>query len=86
MIWIKNAKYIGNFKIKVEFSDNSTFEIDLNGYLSGGLLDSLNDVSLFSKLRFDPELETIVWENGADLSPEFLYELGKKQQGEKVGQ
>ena len=34
----------------------------------------LKDVSLFKKFRVDPDLQTIVWENGADLAPDFLYE------------
>jgi len=34
----------------------------------------LKDIQLFQKFRVDPELETVAWENGADLAPEFLYE------------
>jgi len=33
----------------------------------------LKDLERFKAFRLDPELETIVWENGADLAPEFLH-------------
>jgi hypothetical protein len=34
----------------------------------------LKDPGQFRRFRVDPELQTVVWENGADLAPEFLYE------------
>ncbi len=33
----------------------------------------LQDVDFFSKATVDKELETVVWPNGADFAPEFLY-------------
>jgi len=33
----------------------------------------LKNVSIFSKLKVDDEPETIVWPNGADLAPEYIY-------------
>ncbi len=33
----------------------------------------LQDMDEFKRSRVDPELQTIAWENGADLAPEFLY-------------
>ncbi|MBN2464849.1 DUF2442 domain-containing protein [candidate division WOR-3 bacterium] len=38
------------------------------------LFAPLKDRAKFAALRLDPELGTIVWENGADLAPEFLYD------------
>ena len=33
----------------------------------------LRDIERFKAFRVDPELETIVWERGADFAPEFLH-------------
>ena len=40
--------------------------------LYGEMFESLNVLENFKNFRVDPELETIVWENGADFAPEFL--------------
>jgi len=36
-------------------------------------------VEYFQTLRVDPDLDTIVWYNGADMSPDFLYEISKAE-------
>ena len=34
----------------------------------------MKDKARFAELLLDKELETIVWPNGADFAPEFLYQ------------
>lgn len=79
MLHIKSAKYVTDFVLWVAFDDGTTGEIDLKNTLSGPVFEPLKNVKLFSKVAVDPELETVVWPNGADLAPEFLKELQKKQ-------
>ncbi|MBL4911207.1 MAG: DUF2442 domain-containing protein [Alteromonadaceae bacterium] len=43
------------------------------------MFEPLKNISVFSKVAVDPELETVVWPNGADLAPEYLKELHNKQ-------
>jgi len=71
---VKQAKYLHDYVIWLEFNDGAQGEIDLGGELEGEVFGPLKDTEAFKRFRVDPELETIAWENGADLAPEFLYE------------
>ena len=71
---VKEAKYFHDYVIWLRFNDGAQGEIDLENELGGEVFGPLKDKRLFQKFRVDPELETVVWENGADLAPEFLYE------------
>ena len=79
MIHIKSVKYISDFKLYVAFDDGTEGEVDLKGHLEGPIFEPLKDKDYFSKVAVDPELETIVWPNGADLAPEFVKELHNNQ-------
>ena len=79
MIHVKSARYVSGFKIWISFDDGTSGEVDLNGELRGPIFEALKEKNTFSKVTVDPELETVVWPNGADLAPEFLKELHNKQ-------
>lgn len=79
MLHITSAKYVVDYKIWVAFDDGTSGEVDLNGELSGPVFEPLKDIAVFRKISVDPELETVVWPNGADLAPEFLKRLHNKQ-------
>ncbi|WP_082863304.1 MULTISPECIES: DUF2442 domain-containing protein [unclassified Oleiphilus] len=53
--------------------------MDLSEALLVPIFEPLKGKAIFSKVAVDPELETIVWPNGADLAPEYLKELYLKQ-------
>jgi Protein of unknown function (DUF2442) len=72
-----DARHAGGYRLWLRFDDNLTGEIDLQSELWGPVFEALKDMREFAKLRADPELETLAWENGADLAPEFLYERVK---------
>ncbi len=70
---ITDAKYVEDYKIEVSFNDGKKGIVDLSASLKGPVFEPLKDLSEFSRLRVDEETETVVWPNGADLAPEYLY-------------
>lgn len=74
ILHIKQAKYLHDYVIWLRFNDGAEGEVDLADELEGEVFGPLKDISKFKSFKIDPVLETIVWENGADLAPEFLYE------------
>ena len=73
LLFVKNAKYVEDYKIEVEFTDGKKGIANLEDELYGTVFAPLKDKEFFSRLKVDEELETITWENGADMAPEFLY-------------
>jgi len=41
------------------------------------MIEPLKDIAYFKSFRVNEDLDTVVWENGADFSPDFLYEIGQ---------
>jgi len=65
--------------IWVEFSDGSSGVADLSDVLWGTMFEPLKDVEKFRKFEVSPVFSTIIWQNGADLAPEALYERAIKK-------
>lgn len=74
ILHVKEAKYLHDYVIWVRFNDGIEGEVDLENELEGEVFGSLKDKRKFKFFKVNPILETIVWENGADLAPEFLHE------------
>jgi hypothetical protein len=71
---ITEAEHIRDYVIHLKFDDGVEGDIDLESELEGSVFEPLKDLKAFKKFSLHPELRTIVWENGADLAPEFLRE------------
>ena len=73
LIKVVRAKYIEGYKIEFQFNNGIIKTIDLSNEIYGEVFEPLKNIELFRRFKVDPDLQTIVWENGADLAPEFLY-------------
>ena len=74
MLQVTEAHHLGEHRLWLAFNDGHSGEIDLTDVLFGPVFEPLLDVERFATLRVDQLLQTVVWENGADLAPEFLLE------------
>ncbi len=70
---VTNARYLEGYKVEVSFNNGRKGIADLSEALKGPIFEPLKNKSEFSTLFVDQELETIVWSNGADLAPEYIY-------------
>ena len=68
------ARYVRDYVVWLRFRDGTEGEVDLRPELWGEVFEPLLDVEYFKKFTLDPELETLVWPNGADFAPEYLHD------------
>lgn len=71
---VVEARYIRDFIVLVKFQDGVQGEVDLAPQLYGEVFEPLKNSLYFRQFRVDSDLHTLVWPNGADFAPEFLYE------------
>lgn len=71
---LKEAEHIGSYRLRLTFSDGKVGDVDLEHELWGEVFEPLKDPAVFKCFRIDHELGTVVWPNGADFAPEFLYQ------------
>ena len=74
MIWVTDAKALPEFRLHVLFSNGTEAEIDLKEFIAADhrpIVAELRNPETFAAIRV--EMDTVVWANGFDLAPEFLY-------------
>ncbi len=78
MVFIVGAEYMKDCIVNVVFNDGIHSRIDLRSSLENDtrpIARALLDPSLFAQVSVD--MDTLVWPNGFDLAPEYLYELAR---------
>ncbi len=71
------------YVLEVTFAGGRRAMIDVRDELYGAVFEPPRDRDRFMEGRFDPELRTIAWPTGADLSPEFLTAAVATTEGER---
>jgi hypothetical protein len=71
---LREARYQGDYRVWVKFDDGVEGEVNLEAEIWGEIFQPLKEMARFAELVMDKELGTIVWPNGADFAPEFLYQ------------
>jgi hypothetical protein len=79
-VHISEAKYIRDYVLLIKFDNGVKGEIDLSAELWGEMFEPLRNLDSFRRFHIDNEINTIVWDNGADMAPDFLYSLLQKKQ------
>ena len=76
LIWINSAKYLGDYRLELSFSNGEVRVFDAKEFIaSHPLFASLQDKQLFSQFQLDGW--TVSWQDGRlDIAPEYLYEVG----------
>ena len=74
LVWVTKARPLAGYRVWLEFTDGLRGEIDLEDRLFGPVFEPLRDPSYLGRLEAKPDLDTIVWPNGADFAPEFLHQ------------
>jgi hypothetical protein len=71
---VRSFEIEGPFTLRVRFDDDTEQVIDFRPILAGALYGPLRDLAIFNQVRIDPEVQTLVWPNGADFDPATLHD------------
>lgn len=75
LVDIIGVKVLDGYRLYLQFDDGAHGQVDISELVPfKGVFEPLNDKSFFSKVSVNPDIGTICWENGADISPTYLRE------------
>jgi hypothetical protein len=77
MHYVKNVTYAGGYKLRIRFEDERVKVVDLAAHIDGPIFHPLKTVSYFKSFKLNRDIDTVVWPNNADFSPDFLYAIGQ---------
>ena len=69
-----SVQIAGPYRLFVTFDDGTARTINFEPVLAGSLYEPLQDLTLFNQVQIDPEVQTLVWPNGADFDPATLHD------------
>ena len=75
MLKVIDVEFVKNYELLITFNDGVRKIADLKPYLTGEVFGELMDPEQF--VQYGLTGYTIEWANGADLAPEFLYDIGR---------
>lgn len=78
---VMETRHVRDYVLFVRFDDETQGEVDLEGILYGEAFEPLKNQEAFRLVHVDEEVGTVVWPNGADVAPEYLYERLKAKAG-----
>ncbi len=74
LVRIRAVQVLEGYRVRLEFTDGSRKEVDLEPYLRGPIFEPIRaDLKMFRAVKVDPRAGTIVWDNGADIDPDVIY-------------
>lgn len=73
MLKVTDVEYMGNYSLLCTFNDGARKKVDLSPLLKYPAFEELKDTNLFRQFGLQ---DTILWSNGADIAPEYLYDKG----------
>jgi hypothetical protein len=77
MHYVVDASYDGGYRLRVQFENQEVRVVDLSPHLEGPVFEALKDLGFFRQFQVNHDIDTVVWPNDADFSPDFLYEIGE---------
>jgi len=86
MLRVKKVKYLDRYKLDILFSNGQSRIVDFEGWVSEAnvYLKPLRNMEYFQKVHIDDENYSICWPNGADFSPDVLFEAGYENKAKRV--
>ena len=71
---ITSFEIAGAYTPRIHFDDGTHQLIDFQPVLTGDLYGPLQNLLMFDRVSIDPEVQTLVWPNGADFDPATLHD------------
>ena len=77
---VRSFEIVSAYTLRVRFDDDTEQTVDFRPVLAGELYGPLRNLEVFNQVWIDPEVETLVWPNGADFDPATLHDWPDRKQ------